>query len=659
MGSESNTSRLPKRGGAFAGGIATAVGVLVLLGWAFDISILKSMHPGSVSMKANTAVCFVLSGIALLGRQPSRGERWGQLSNVCAGLVGLIGVLTASEYLCGWNLGIDELLVRDVARAVGTGSPGRMAPIAAFNFAAVGAALVLFARPSKRQRAVVHALMLAVLIGAILSLIGYLYGVEAFRGLASYTQIALHTSLTFVVLGCGILVSGPAYGIVPLVFSDTAGGTLMRRLMPATVAAPMLIGWLRLQGERLGWFDNVFGIAIVAAANIAVFALVVWTCARSLDVEHRSERVESNMRFRSALEAAPAGMLIANERGEIVLANAMVEELFGYSRQELIGQPSELLLPERFRGRGVFTAARVRPLGAGYHLHGRRKNGTELPIEIGLTVMTSAAGDVVLGSIVDTTERVQTESALRASNKELEQFAYVASHDLKSPLRAIENVSAWLEQDLREALTDETRELMTLLRGRVRRMDRLLDDLLAYARAGRVGVEVTDVDVAAVISEIVELSALPSGFMVDAQPPLPTFRTARLPLTQVLLNLITNACKHHDRTAGRISVTVGDVGEYFEFAVSDDGPGIPQQFHDKVFLIFQTLKPRAIIEGSGLGLALVKKLVENANGTVWIEGPSADTGRGTTLRFRWPKQWPEGAQPCVIAPSARIQNGGG
>jgi signal transduction histidine kinase/PAS domain-containing protein len=235
-------------------------------------------------------------------------------------------------------------------------------------------------------------------------------------------------------------------------------------------------------------------------------------------------------------------------------------------------------------------------------------------------------------------QRVQERTAeLARSNAELNDFAYVASHDLKAPLRAIGNLSQWIEEDLKDLPEGETRQNMGLLRGRVQRLEALLDDLLQYARAGRVGANVASVDTAALVSDIVALLNPPGGFTVAVTGELPKFDTAKGPLAQVLRNLIGNAIKHHDRPAGRIEVSAIDRGDRYEFAVADDGPGIPPELHDKAFQMFQTLQPRDQVEGSGMGLALVKKLVQWQGGTIRME--SNGDRRGTTLRFDWKKQW--------------------
>ena len=253
---------------------------------------------------------------------------------------------------------------------------------------------------------------------------------------------------------------------------------------------------------------------------------------------------------------------------------------------------------------------------------------------------------------MDISERKQAEQALQQFNEQLEhqvkertveltkrlqeldQFAYVASHDLKSPLRAIDHLAQWISADAADLLPPASRDHLEKLRGRITRMEKLLDDLLAYSRADRYHYNIGKVDVNLLLDDIVRLVTPPQGFAVSVQMPLPVFVAHKVPLETVLRNLINNAIKHHDRTDGQVQVTVQDLGEFFEFSVSDDGPGIAPEFHERIFQIFQTLRPRDQVEGSGMGLAIVKKIVESRNGHITI---ASALGQGTTFRFTWPK----------------------
>lgn len=224
-------------------------------------------------------------------------------------------------------------------------------------------------------------------------------------------------------------------------------------------------------------------------------------------------------------------------------------------------------------------------------------------------------------------------SMLQQSNADLESFAYVASHDLKAPLRAVDNLSAWLEEDLADRLEPDEAEKMELLRGRVRRMEMLLDDLLSYSRASRAVHDIQEVNVGELVAELCQTQLeLPAGFTLELSPDLPTLSTARIPLEQVFRNLISNAVKHHDRGEGRIEVSWAPHPHGHAFSVRDDGPGIPAEQRERVFGLFKTLRPRDEVEGSGIGLSLVQRLVKRYFGEVSIE----DAEPGARVTFTWP-----------------------
>lgn len=228
----------------------------------------------------------------------------------------------------------------------------------------------------------------------------------------------------------------------------------------------------------------------------------------------------------------------------------------------------------------------------------------------------------------------QTNVVLEKRNQELDQFAYVTSHDLKAPLRAIANLSEWIEEDLADHLTEDTRHQMNLLRGRVHRMENLIEGLLQYSRVGRFDTTKSMVSVASLLAEVIDSLAPPESFTIEIAPDMPTFVTERLPLSQVFTNLISNALKHHPRIDGKIAISVHNQKSFYEFAIADDGAGIAPQYHEKVFGIFQTLEARDKSENTGIGLAIVKKIVERQGGTISLE---SQQGQGATFRFTWKK----------------------
>lgn len=233
-----------------------------------------------------------------------------------------------------------------------------------------------------------------------------------------------------------------------------------------------------------------------------------------------------------------------------------------------------------------------------------------------------------------------TLGELERSNTALDEFAYVASHDLKAPLRDIHNLATWIADDAADVLPPKTAKHLALLRGRIARMERLLDSLLEYSRAGRTTPAAEAIDVAEIVASFQALVTLPAHVALKVLGPLPILWGPRQPFEQVIMNLVVNALKHGGPSLREIRLSTRDVPEradLVELSIADDGVGVAKEFHARIFGMFQTLAPRDVVEGSGMGLALVKKLVEGFGGKIWIE---SEPGAGATFRFTWPRGTP-------------------
>ena len=217
-------------------------------------------------------------------------------------------------------------------------------------------------------------------------------------------------------------------------------------------------------------------------------------------------------------------------------------------------------------------------------------------------------------------------------NLELNNFAYAASHDLKSPLRGLDQLATWIEEDLQASLEPDTREHLRLMRSRIARMDILLDDLLAYSQVGRSEENSVGVDTLKLVEDAYDLCAGPAQIKLVTEN-LPTLKTKKAPLELVMRNLIGNAIKHHDKPTGTVTVSARRLAKEFEFSVRDDGPGIAPEHQQRVFIMFQTLKPRDTVEGSGMGLAMVQKVIESVGGSISLQ---SDGEHGSLFRFTWP-----------------------
>lgn len=258
-------------------------------------------------------------------------------------------------------------------------------------------------------------------------------------------------------------------------------------------------------------------------------------------------------------------------------------------------------------------------------------------------ITESKKSEAALRSRADELARItaalaQTTANLKDRNSELDNFAYIVSHDLKAPLRAIANLSSWIEEDLEDVLTADTRHQMHLLRSRVHRMEALINGLLQYSRVGRMHSAIEQVDIEELLKDVIDSLAPPPDFSIKVMPGMPTLMTERLPLEQVFANLISNGIKHNQQPNGQIIISVQDLPAAYEFAVTDNGIGIKPEFHEKIFVIFQTLGSGEKVENTGIGLAIVKKIIEEKGGTITVE---SQLGKGATFRFTWLKQFRE------------------
>ncbi|WP_324672009.1 sensor histidine kinase [Hymenobacter sp. GOD-10R] len=224
--------------------------------------------------------------------------------------------------------------------------------------------------------------------------------------------------------------------------------------------------------------------------------------------------------------------------------------------------------------------------------------------------------------------------ALENRNKELDQFAYVASHDLKAPLRGVMTVVKWIEDELPHELSEQMRQYLGMMKGRLARLEDLINGILAYARIGRTQHQREQVDVKQLVEDISEL-IVPTDFVVHTPTNLPTFVTDRLSLEQVFTNLMSNAVKYHGSGSGKITISCTEQPTHYEFTVADDGPGIAPEYHEKIFLIFQTLRDRNTAESTGIGLSIVKKIIDEQQGSIRVESAP---GEGAAFIFTWPKE---------------------
>jgi PAS domain S-box-containing protein len=436
-------------------------------------------------------------------------------------------------------------------------------------------------------------------------------------------------------LGIWTVWSG-AYRLEGVIKLAAAGASLATALL----LWPLLPKVMRAPGPKQLALENEELRREVAERNAALkHSLSVGGRERDL-VRQREEQ------FRRAVEASPAAFVLIDARGRIQLVNSQAERSFGYDRSELVGQPVEKLVPDPVREKHPQRVAdflanpRAMALNTARELHGRHKGGWLFPVEIGLSPIETPSGLQVLASVQDITERKRAEKRidrktreLERSNRELEQFAYVVSHDLKSPLRGIATLAEWIATDHAAVLDDEARGQLELLRERAGRMHRMIEGILEYSRAGRGSERRGPVDAGLVVRAVIEMLAPPLNIEIRVAEPLPPCVCDETQLAQVFQNLIANAIQHLGKPHGVITVSGRADGEAVEYSVSDDGVGIAPEHHERIFRIFQTLRDDGKGHTTGIGLSIVQKIVRSNGGELALE---SSPGGGSTFRFMIP-----------------------
>jgi PAS domain S-box-containing protein len=415
-------------------------------------------------------------------------------------------------------------------------------------------------------------------------------------------------------------------------------------------AGSRFLGWL-VMAEKIGAEEFSAEDARVAATLAAQGAIAYERLQEREQAQQALSR--SKAMFEALFEFSPDALIATGEDGCLNRMNAQAERLFGYAREELLGRSVEALLPQRFRPghskyrEGYYAEPRVRPMGLGPELFARRKDGTEFPVDIMLSPLTTEAGTLVLSAVRDITARKEAEARilrlneelgqrvneLQVANQSLEAFSYSVSHDLRAPLRAIAGFASLLVQDHEATLDEEGKRLLSVITSNARRMGSLIEDLLSFARVSRTEIRKSELDMMALAQSVVEEVRVsePSRQVAITVQPMPNANGDPALLRQVYTNLISNAWKFTRRKADAI-IEVGSYpnGERNVYFVKDNGAGFDEEYAHKLFGVFQRLHTEQEFEGTGIGLALVSRIIQRHGGHAWASGKM---GEGATFYF--------------------------
>jgi PAS domain S-box-containing protein len=410
--------------------------------------------------------------------------------------------------------------------------------------------------------------------------------------------------------------------------------------------------------QRLANIRQITNLLLWATAGISLliylkiiylFSKVDWRLAGQ-----ELELTESHSLLQGVIDNVVDGVITLNEFDEIDSCNDAASKMLVYPREEIIGQKFHTLIFPQNTAQDRSGETLLTNSNSPFLAQGHRKIGSNFPLEISVSKLPSGNRKILI--FRDITERQEAQKKLESHvkelsrlslmlskanqtlaerNQELDQFAYVASHDLKAPLRAISSLSEWIEEDLGNRLPPETQYQLQLLRQRVTRMETLINGLLEYCRAGRTQTQAETVDVKVLLQEIIDSLGVPPTVKVAIQPDMPKFNTKIILLRQVFANLISNAIKHQRTSEAAVKISSQELDRFYEFSVTDDGPGIAPEYQEQIFKIFQTLEARDTQENTGIGLAIVKKIVESEGGKIKVQ---SDVGKGATFSFTWRKQ---------------------
>jgi PAS domain S-box-containing protein len=585
---------------------------------------------GGVAMNPLTAVALFAAAAALwLVRREPPAPRARRAATVLAAAV----VVAAAGRLASYGLG--SVLEFDAWLAGGhvdpDGTPNRMAPNTAAAFILAGAALL--ALDTRRHR-LLAACAGGTLLLALMAILGYAFGGPPLTGLRGFIPMALNTAAAFALLGLGTLAARWQRGPLALLVEDGPGSALARRIIPWAIVAAVALGLLLREALRAGWLDVGAGMAVLALVLLVGLVTVVLWAARSLN--------RTDAERRQFFELSQDLLAVADFSGHFVELNPQWERVLGWTREELMRRPFiELVHPDDV----ATTLAEYARANAGdpvlrFTNRYRTKDGDYRWLEWCATTIPALRRGFAVARDVTELRRLERDLQARVAdlaeaNHELEAFSYSVSHDLRAPLRHIVGFTRLLGEQ-RQGLGEEARRWIDIIQASTRRMGQLIDDLLTFSRIGRAALAAAPVDLTALAARAWEdVTQGANGRRVRwTLRPLPAVQGDAALLHVALVNLLSNAFKYSGtRPVAEVTVDGWVEGDDAVIEVRDNGVGFDMRYADKLFGVFQRLHAREDFEGTGIGLATVRRVIQRHGGRITAQG---EVDRGAVFRVVLP-----------------------
>ncbi|WP_414468588.1 sensor histidine kinase [Methanobacterium sp. ACI-7] len=626
----------------FSSIVISLMGFIFLIGWIFNIPILTAPAPNYATIALPSSICFILIGISIFLLQgtkvSSKNRKIAKSLSIIVLLVGLISIL---DYIIHFSIGISLI---GAIFGFQNLEIFRMSIIAAMSFILIGTAIFIIDTNDCTGHNYCQYLMLIIFFIMYLVILGYIYQTGIYQ-VPNTTQTSIYGTITFILIALSVLSARPDIGIMELLTSNRLSGIFGRRILPAILFIPLIIGWLRLLGQLWGLYDFRFGIALMAFATTVVLFIFVLRSMISIDnvdikrIRIEDDLIESKRSFKSLAENSPDIITRYDTDLRILYINKG-SPVMGLSRESFIGKKiSELGMDKEnvelwtTKLKAALITGELQEMSYEFPgLEGSRYFQSMIVPEYD----NKGQIKTLLNISRNITQLKKAINELERSNKELQSFAYITSHDLQEPLRTMGSYAGLLKRRYQGKLDSDADEFIEYMISGATRMQDMIKALLDYSRVGACKEKFKQFNAKDALKDALSNleSAINECNAEISLNELPIIIGNKDQITRVFQNLIENALKFHKKgITPKIRISSKKEGDEYIFSVSDNGIGLEEEYSDKIFEVFKRLHAIGEYKGAGIGLAIVKRIIEYHGGKIWVK---SELGKGSTFYFTIP-----------------------